>query len=67
MSKIHLEKILRAELKKLNDLIDAKIVMGLPYAREARQHKFVLARLIGVKRSRYPWFSKLGSLPTFLL
>ena len=65
INKTYLEILLKKELKKLNELIDAKVVMGLPYAREARQHKLVTARLIGIKRARHPWLSKLRALPTF--
>lgn len=64
MNKSHLEKILKKELYKLNDLIDAKVVMGLPYREEAREHKILTARLIGLKKDQHPWLSKLGAIPT---
>jgi hypothetical protein len=67
MNKTHLEKILRKELSKLNDMIDAKVVMGLPYTREAREHRILLARIINLKKSQHPWLAKLGAIPTFFL
>lgn len=45
MSKIVLEKNIRTELKRLNDIIDIKIIRGLPYRREALRHRFLLYRL----------------------
>jgi hypothetical protein len=64
MNKSHLEKILKKELFKLNDMIDAKVVMGLPYKNEAREHRILLARLISLKKAQHPWLSKLGAIPT---
>jgi hypothetical protein len=64
MNKTHLEKILKRELLKLNDMIDAKVVMGLPYKEEAREHRILLARLISLKKDQHPWLSKLGAIPT---
>ncbi len=59
MSKRHLENILRKELRDLNEVIDAKIVMGLSYAREARQHKFLYARLVNTEKAeKRGWFGK---------
>jgi len=60
MSKQNLEKALRAELELLNNQIDARIVRGLSYAREARRHKLVISTLAHLRREmRSNWFSKL--------
>lgn len=50
MSKSELKHTLKIEIKKVNHLIDAKIVRGLPYGREARYHKLLRARLSILKR-----------------
>jgi hypothetical protein len=71
MSKINLEKALRRELELINDIIDQKIVRGLPYGREARRHKFLLSNI--AKIQQYPkiqtnWFFKpLSLVSSFLL
>ncbi len=58
MSKQNLEKALRAELELLNNQIDARIVRGLSYAREARRHKLILASIANLRREmRSNWFS----------
>jgi hypothetical protein len=70
MSKQNLEKTLRQELEALNDVIDCKIIKGLPYAREARRHKFLLSsisRLHRASRLQSGWFSRsFGLVSTFL-
>ncbi|MBX4197764.1 hypothetical protein KW782_00315 [Candidatus Parcubacteria bacterium] len=45
MSKSTLKKEIQHEIIKINKLIDKKILRGLPYTREARHHKILLARL----------------------
>ncbi|KND48906.1 MAG: hypothetical protein AB200_00565 [Parcubacteria bacterium C7867-005] len=68
MSTQNVEKILRKELETLNNTIDKKILKGLSYAKEAREHKYLLARLLERKRaSRLSFFSKLSFVPTFFL
>ena len=58
--------MLTAELASLNKAIDRKIVLGLSYAREAREHRIVLARLARMKRagqaSSFSRFSFASSL-----
>jgi hypothetical protein len=51
MSKYNLERMLRRELGALNDIIDAKIIRGLSYAREARRHKFLQSSLHRLRQS----------------
>ncbi len=45
MSRKLLSKELRRELGTLNDTIDRKIIKGLPYTKEARRHKELVATL----------------------
>ncbi|MEK7463883.1 MAG: hypothetical protein AAB610_02040 [Patescibacteria group bacterium] len=35
---------IRKEIKKLNEVIDLKIIKGLPYKAEARRHKFLASQ-----------------------
>lgn len=68
MKQHHLEKLLKNELQVLNRTIDYKIMKGLPYAKEAREHKFLLARLLKLqKASRQSIFSRLSFVPTLFL
>jgi len=65
MSKRHLESLLREELVNVNDLIDRKIIRGLPYTREARRHKFITARLKQLQKASQPsWLARLGLATT---
>ncbi len=45
MSKYRLSKIIQAEINKLNEVIDLKIIRGLSYKQEARRHKFLVNQL----------------------
>jgi hypothetical protein len=45
MSKSELKSELKAEINKVNHIIDQKIVRGLPYTKEAKYHKTLLQRL----------------------
>jgi len=62
MTQLNLERTLRAQLNNLNDIIDRKIVRGLSYSREAREHKQILTRLSNLKRSRSNWIFRTLSL-----
>jgi hypothetical protein len=55
MTQLNLEKTLRGQLQVLNDIIDRKIVRGMPYGSEAKQHKYILKRLESLKRDRMSW------------
>jgi hypothetical protein len=55
MSKQNFEKSLKKELRVLNEIIDMKILRGMSYGAEARRHKFVLASLANIKRSKSNW------------
>ena len=50
MSKSELKTTLKAEINKVNKVIDKKIVRGLPYYREAHYHKTLLQRLSLIRR-----------------
>jgi hypothetical protein len=71
MSRIILEKTIRAELEKLNDAIDIKILKGLPYKREALRHRFLLYRLSDLHRlPRFnsSWLQRsINTIATFVL
>jgi hypothetical protein len=71
MSKNILEKNIKVELKQINDVIDMKIIRGLPYRREALRHRFLLYRLGDLHRmSRFHsnWLQRsVNVIATFLL
>ena len=71
MSKITLEKTIRAELKQINDIIDVKILKGLSYKREALRHRFLLSRLYDMHRTpkfNSNWIKRTAHvLATFVL
>lgn len=71
MSKYILEKNIKGELKKINDIIDLKILKGMPYRREALRHRFLLNRLSDLHRlSKFHsnWFARsVNVVATFLL
>jgi hypothetical protein len=50
MSKIQLEREMRSELESLNRAIDRKIMLGLSYAQEARDHRALLVRIQKLRR-----------------
>jgi hypothetical protein len=71
MSKFILEKKIQDELRKINGVIDTKILKGLPYRREALRHRFLLNRLSDLHRlSKFHsnWFQRsVNVVATFLL
>ena len=71
MSKFVLESKIRGELKRINEIIDLKIVQGESYRREALRHRFLLNRLSDLHRlSRFHsnWFQRATNVvATFLL
>jgi len=47
------------EIKKLNEIIDQKIIKGLPYRAEARRHKFLASQFYGFYGMRkVGWFKR---------
>ena len=67
MSKINVEKMLLTELEALNRTIDMKIIKGYSYVKEARQHKYLLARLTQSRKSRMSFLGKLSFVPMLFL
>jgi hypothetical protein len=71
MSKFILEKNIQTELKKINGIIDFKIVQGESYRREALRHRFLLNRLGDLHRLakfHSNWFQRsVNVVATFLL
>ena len=71
MSKFILEKNIQAELKRINDIIDLKIIKGMSYRREALRHRFLLYRLVDLHRLpkfQSSWFQRsVNVVATFLL
>jgi hypothetical protein len=64
MSKSELKHELKHEIKKVNKTIDEKIVKGLPYYREARQHKLLRARLSILKKTS--WLARMKTVSAFM-
>jgi hypothetical protein len=62
MKKHYLEREIEKQLAALNKTIDYKILKGRSYAREAVEHKYLLARLIQVKKYRRASFLSRFSL-----
>jgi hypothetical protein len=71
MSKFILEKKIQNELRKLNAVIDTKILKGISYRREALRHRFLLNRLSDLHRlSRFHsnWLQRaVNVVATFVL
>lgn len=68
MSKNKLINTIHAEIDKLNEIIDLKIIKGQPYTKEARHHKFLLTQLTqAIRRDRTNWFSKTAHMMTSFL
>ncbi len=68
MSKHQIVKSLRAEIKKINYVIDQKIIQGLPYSREARRHKFLISQLNRLAPPSQNWlFRSMSYVTMFML
>lgn len=53
MSKLELMSNIKYEVRRINKIIDQKIMRGLPYVKEAQYHKMLVARLSLMNRSRF--------------
>ena len=53
MSKTELKYNIEAEIKRINRIIDHKILRGLPYSRESFYHKTLVARLSRMRLSGF--------------
>jgi hypothetical protein len=58
MSKHDIVKSLRHEIRKINAVIDQKIIQGLPYHIESRRHKFLMSQMNRIAPKRSAWFGK---------
>jgi len=57
MTRQKLERTVRKEIAALNELIDWKIIKGMPYSREARRHRFLLRQLSRAEEThQVSWF-----------
>ncbi len=59
MSQNQFLKILERDLQEINKTIDLKIMQGLDYSREARDHKIILKKIKYNSRNRSNFFSKI--------
>ena len=66
-----MEKTIKEELHKINDIIDLKIVKGMPYKRESLRHRFLLSRLHEMHtlpKFSSSWFTRtINVVATFVL
>ena len=67
MSKHQLVRSLRSEIKKLNRIIDRKIMLGLPYSDDSRRHKFLVLQLKRLTPARIGWFSRSMSFVSIFM
>ena len=67
MSKHQIVKSLRSEIKKINYVIDEKIIHGLPYSREARRHKFLISQMNRLNPPSSSWFFRSMSFVTMFM
>ncbi len=67
MSKHQIVKSLRSEIKKINYVIDQKIIQGAPYSREARRHKFLISQLNRLTPQSTNWFSRSMSFAAMFM
>ena len=67
MSKHQIVKSLRSEIKKINYVIDQKILQGIPYSREARRHKFLISQLNRLTPPSSNWFARSMSFVTMFM
>ena len=68
MSKTLINTI-HAELDRINEAIDLKIIRGQSYAKEARRHKFLLSHLTqAIRKDRTNWVQRTAHMmSSFLL
>ena len=67
MSKHQIVRELRREIRKINQIIDLRIIQGLPYREEARRHKFLMSQLARIQPRRIPLFSAFALAQLFML
>ena len=67
MSKHELVKSLKAEIRKVNRIIDQKIIYGQPYYLESRRHKFLTAQLRRITPPRTSIFGRSLSFASMFM
>lgn len=67
MSKYEIVKSLKYEIKKINYVIDQKIIQGMPYYREARRHKFLISQLSRLAPPKVSWFGRSMSFVSLFM
>jgi hypothetical protein len=65
MSKQQTIKAIKMELSRLNQEIDLKIIRGLSYVRESKQHQYLSSQL--KKMTSHSWLGKANSFVNTLL
>jgi hypothetical protein len=58
MSKYEIIRSLKQEIRKVNRIIDHKIIQGLPYHHESRRHKFLISQLNRLTPRGHSWFGR---------
>lgn len=66
MSKHQAIKSIRAEIERINQEIDLRIIKGVSYRREALRHKFLMAQLARLVPRRSSWFGRSLGFASFL-
>ncbi len=67
MSKHQTIRSLRKELRKINSVIDRKIIQGAPYPLESRRHKFIVSQLKRLVPAEQTMFGRsLGFMSMFM-
>lgn len=65
MSNFKKASVIKKEIEKINDIIDMKIIKGVPYKTEARRHKFLISQRAALSRSSWPSMSRRKSSVSF--
>ncbi len=67
MSKQQTVRTIRAEIDRLNQEIDLRIIQGMPYKRLSMRHRFLRSQLSRLAPQRVSWFGKsLSFVSTFM-
>ncbi|MFA6432297.1 MAG: hypothetical protein WCV82_00555 [Candidatus Paceibacterota bacterium] len=67
MSKYEIARSLRKEIRRINRVIDMKIIQGLPYYNESRRHRFLTSQLKHLVPERLGWFSRPMSFASLFM
>lgn len=58
MSKYEIARSLKKEIRKINRVIDMKIIQGLSYHLESRRHKFLTSQLRHLVPAQPSWLGR---------